>query len=442
MKRPLLLLASLLSLASPQLAFAAPSADLVAPFSAAAMEFPESIAIDRAGNCYLSMVATNVIKKVTPAGVQSVFTTIKDNYIQGLAFDASDNLFVGGGRGVWKVTPAGVITLFAAIPGEGVNDITFAPDGSIYATVQVDEKSTQLWKVDPTGSAKMWSSSATLPSLLPKKSFMPFTVAGNGLVVDPTNKFLYVTVTSAGRLVEIKINADGSAGTARVIVESDALIGTDAVRLDAGGNFYTAVNLLNRISKITPEGKITDVASGGLLSFPTSLALDVRNGRTTLYVCNNGNFFFGETQINQGLLRVVNPDASRLLQVSTRAQIGTGSDILVAGFVIEGTAAKTVLVRAVGPTLGSFGVTNALADPRLDLYAAGQSVTQIYSNDNWGGDAQLVTAAAGSGAFALAGAASRDAALLVTLAPGTYTARVSGVGNTTGIALLEIYEVP
>jgi len=442
MKRPLLLLTSLLSLATSQLAYSTPYADLVAPFSAAAKEFPESIAIDKAGNFYLSMVATNVIKKVTPAGVQSVFTTIKDSYIQGLAFDESDNLFVGGGSGVWKVTQAGVITLFAAIPGDGVNDITFAPDRSIYATVQIDEKSTQLWKVDTAGIAKMWTSSASIASLLPKTSFMPFTVAGNGLVVDPTNKFLYVTVTSAGRLVEIKINADGSAGTARTIVENDALIGTDAVRLDASGNFYTAVNLLNRITKITPDGRMTDLASGGLLSFPTSLALDVRNGRTTIYVCNNGNFFFSDTQSNQGLLKISNPEPSRMIQVSTRGQVGFGGDIMISGFVIDGTSSKTVLVRAVGPTLSLFGVTGALIDPQVAVYGTASSTTPIASNDNWAGDTAVAAASAGSGAFALPNGTTKDAALLVTLAPGTYTARVSGVAGTTGVALLEIYEVP
>ncbi len=438
MKHPLVILTSLLALIPLQLASAA-SVDPVVSFDAAKMEFPESIAIDKAGNIYLSMVATGVVKKVTPAGVQSVYATIADNFIVGLAFDGTDNLFVVGASGIWKVTPTGVVSLFSSIPGGAINDLAFASDGSLYTTYQGDDKSGSLWRVDSKGVAKLW---CTSPLFVPAKSFMPAPVGINGVVVDPQNKFVYVDVVSAGRIVEIKINPDGSAGATRVVVENAALIGMDGLRLDDRGNFYTAVNLQNRITRVTPDGKITDLASGGLLNFPTSVALDTRDGKTSIYVCNNGNFFFGSTQVNQGLLRITNPDPSRLLQVSTRAQIGTGSDILVAGFVIDGTAAKTVLVRAVGPTLASFGVSGALADPRLDLYAAGQSVTPIYSNDNWGGDAQLATAAAGCGAFALTGAASRDAALRVTLAPGTYTARVSGVGNTTGIALLEIYETP
>jgi hypothetical protein len=129
-----------------------------------------------------------------------------------------------------------------------------------------------------------------------------------------------------------------------------------------------------------------------------------------------------------------------MAQVSTRAQVGTGGDVLIAGFTVDGTAPRTLLIRAVGPTLAGFGVTNALSDPRLDIFTAGSATTPAFSNDNWNGDAAI--AAASAGAFPLTNAGSRDAALVVTLAPGTYTARVSGVGGATGIALLEVYEVP
>ena len=366
MKHSLLLLASLLSLASPQLASAA-SADPVAFFDAAKTEFPESIAIDKAGNCYLSMIATGVVKKVTPAGVQSVHATIKDDFIAGLAFDGSDNLFVAGASGIWKVTPAGAVSLFSAIPGQAINDLAFAPDGNLYTSYQGDETSGSLWKVDSKGVAKLW---CTSPLFAPVKSFMPAPIGINGVAVDPQNRFVYVDVVGAGRIVEIKINPDGSAGATRVVVENAALIGCDGLRVDDRGNFYTAVNLQNRITKISPDGKLTDLAAGGLMNFPTSLALDTRNGKTSIYVCNDGDFFFGATQRNQGLLKISNADTSRVIQVSTRGQVGVGNDILISGFVIDGTSPKTVLVRAVGPTLGAFGVTNALADPQVAIYGA------------------------------------------------------------------------
>ncbi len=132
--------------------------------------------------------------------------------------------------------------------------------------------------------------------------------------------------------------------------------------------------------------------------------------------------------------------ASRLINLSVRTQVGTGENILIVGFVVEGNAPKQILLRAVGPGLAQFGVGGVLADPRLSLFSSGVSTaTQV--NDNWGGSAALSAAFTATGAFGLA-SVSKDAALLVTLQPGAYTAQVSGVGDTTGVALVEVYEVP
>lgn len=133
--------------------------------------------------------------------------------------------------------------------------------------------------------------------------------------------------------------------------------------------------------------------------------------------------------------------ASRLVNVSARALVGLGDDVLVAGFVVTGNAPKTLVIRAVGPTLAAFGVDGVLADPRLELFHSGATAPDV-TNDNWGGGDALGAAFAARGAFPLQAADSRDAALLVTLQPGAYSARVSGVANTTGEALVEIYEVP
>jgi hypothetical protein len=128
---------------------------------------------------------------------------------------------------------------------------------------------------------------------------------------------------------------------------------------------------------------------------------------------------------------------SRLVNVSVLKHLGTG---LTAGFVIDGTGPKRVLIRAVGPTIGAapFNVPGAVADPQLTLFS-GQ--TSIGSNDNWGGTAELTAAFSQVSAFALP-AGSRDAAILATLQPGGYTVQVSGVGSTTGVAIVEVYEVP
>jgi hypothetical protein len=133
----------------------------------------------------------------------------------------------------------------------------------------------------------------------------------------------------------------------------------------------------------------------------------------------------------------------RLTNVSALTHVGGDGDVLIAGFSITGATSKTVLVRAIGPTLTAFGVGDLLANPKLELFAGG-STTALSANDDWGSaanNAQVAAAAASVGAFPLA-LESRDAVLLVTLPPGSYTAQITGVNNTTGTALVEVYEVP
>jgi len=130
--------------------------------------------------------------------------------------------------------------------------------------------------------------------------------------------------------------------------------------------------------------------------------------------------------------------AWRMVNVSTRTAVGTGANILIQGFVVAGNASKQVLVRAVGPSLAAFGVTGSLQRPSLSMY---QDSTMIAQNTVWGGSTALIAAFAAVGAFPLQSSSS-DSAILVTLQPGNYTAQVSGVGGTTGVALIEVYELP
>ena len=132
-------------------------------------------------------------------------------------------------------------------------------------------------------------------------------------------------------------------------------------------------------------------------------------------------------------------NSPRLVNVSTRNEVGVGDNILIFGFFIDGTGSKNVLIRAVGPTLGTLGVNGVLLDPRFEVLRTGSATVEA-SNDNW--SAALAPTFSAVGAFPL-GANSRDAALVTSLAAGnSYTVQVSGVNNTTGEALVEIYEVP
>jgi hypothetical protein len=128
---------------------------------------------------------------------------------------------------------------------------------------------------------------------------------------------------------------------------------------------------------------------------------------------------------------------ARLVNVSARNRVGTGDDILIAGFNISGTGEKALLIRAIGPKLSVFGVGGFLVDPKLEIYnGAGVNIAE---NDNW--NVSLATNFTTVGAFALDGG-SRDAALIANLPPGSYTAQVRGSDGGTGEALIEIYELP
>ena len=126
----------------------------------------------------------------------------------------------------------------------------------------------------------------------------------------------------------------------------------------------------------------------------------------------------------------------KLVNVSARNNVGTGDNILIAGFVIAGEGKRTVLLRGVGPGLTrKFGLQGVLADPKLTLFnAQGAPIT---SNDNW--DQSLAATFATLGAFDL-GTGSKDAALLIELDAGVYTAQVAGADGGTGEALVEIYD--
>ena len=129
-------------------------------------------------------------------------------------------------------------------------------------------------------------------------------------------------------------------------------------------------------------------------------------------------------------------DAQRFTSLSARSRVGTGANILIAGFSLSGEGKRNLLIRAVGPTLGVFGVPGVLSDPKLEIY---QGSTKIGENDNW--SATLSTTFSSVGAFGLT-QGSKDAAITVSLPAGSYTVQVSGADGGGGEALVEVYELP
>ena len=350
--------------------------------------------------------------------------------VVGLAVDPAENVFVSdfSNNTIRMISPAGNVTTIGGTAGVGS-------------------------QVDGIGTAARFSGPAGIA----------IDRSGNLYIADCIAHTIRKAVSiNAGRIVNLSIRTDLANGET-LIVGFVASGGTKPLLLRAVGptlrdfgvggampdpqlSLYTtgAVVATNDNWGAGPGAAQLSSAAAQVGAFPlpassldaAMLAIAAGDGTTAqAYGRNGGGIVLVE------LYDTAPTTAPRLVNVSARSRVGVGESALFAGFVIGGSTSRTLLVRAIGPTLGAFGVTGMLADPRLDIFAAG-AAAPLAGNDNWNGDSALVATFAVVGAFPLPAGTSRDAVLRITLEPGAYTARISGVGNTTGEALLEIYEVP
>lgn len=125
--------------------------------------------------------------------------------------------------------------------------------------------------------------------------------------------------------------------------------------------------------------------------------------------------------------------AGQPLNVSTRLRVQTGEGAMIGGFIITGSAAKRVIIRAIGPSLSQAGVAGVLADPTIELNGSGGAIAR---NDDWKTTQQAAIEASG-----VPPSDDRESAIMATLAPGSYTAIVAGKGNNTGVGLVEVYDL-
>jgi hypothetical protein len=225
--------------------------------------------------------------------------------------------------------------------------------------------------------------------------------------------------------------ADKARGYGGTIIDFDSRSATVAVkRILADGRVALIVYSGDRgdggIGTISTNGVVTvPMASGKIWTYPFVPSGGEAKGQISSAGFRTLDFLFFETQ------------RGNLANISTRGSVGGGLS-LIAGFVISGRS-KTVLIRAVGPTLATFGVPSPQSDPILSLY---QGAQVIASNDNWNSTSdasEIPVVSRQVGGFALGGT-GLDSALLVRLDPGAYTANVSGRGPA-GEALIEVYEV-
>ena len=212
----------------------------------------------------------------------------------------------------------------------------------------------------------------------------------------------------------------------------DAL-GDPVLELHGPGSFITIVNNNWRDDPIQ-EAAIIATGIAPTNNLESAIDATLAPGAYTAIVRGNGN------TLGVALVEVYDLSqaaASKLANISTRAFVDTGNNIVIAGFILGGNGIDRIIVRGIGPSLTALGVPNALADPKLDL--RGTNGALLMTNNDWQDDptgigpAELIAAG-------LAPTNQLESGMAVTLPPGLYTALLSGVNNGTGVGLVEVYD--
>lgn len=394
-----------------------------------------------AGDVYVGGPAGDTVSRVAPDGSVSVFAKGFNQQVPtvgSVRFDRNGNLYVldtgylPPDGVVWKVTPAGGKSPIISSPGSGWNPSSIAVDGNgnVYVA-NASQSTTALRKYTSTGT--LIGTIATLPVSF--VSEMACDSSGN--------------VFAAGGSSVFRITPTGAITT--LVTYSNS--GVRGVAVDSQGNVFTIVTLDSTVVKIPAAGGLPQNMSNALPG-ATNLATDAPGN---IYVsARTGTFNSGESfiyklpptgynpttiatvartgSIDGFRSMAIEPPRGKPLNISTRARVASGDDALIGGFIVTGNAGKRVIIRAIGPSLGSAGVQGSLQDPVLELYNS--SGTFVNGNDNWKSQNQAAIEATG-----VAPADDRESALLITLGSGSYTAVVRGKNNITGVALVEVYDL-
>ena len=242
--------------------------------------------------------------------------------------------------------------------------------------------------------------------------------------VTPAEELTVGVVTSGSRSLLLRAVGPGlapfigagAAGDPSLVVTSSANL-----RLDQNDNWNGEPVLaaaFARVGAFALPSDSLDAAVLTLIEGAVTARLSVRTAGLALIEAYDSGAGNNDRLVNLSALHVV------------------GEETLVAGFNVSGTGSKTLLLRGIGPALRAFGVSDPIDDPKLQVF---QGNTPLASNDDW--QESLASTFATVGAFSLT-PNSRDAVLLLTLAPGSYTIQLSNNQNRAGPGLIEIYEVP
>lgn len=432
----------------------------------------DGIAVDASGNIYVSDVGNNAIKKISMSGnvellagspigspgyADGTGTSALFNRPGNIAVDGAGNVYVAdyGNNAIREISPAGAVstigpTSFAA---QGSGDAEFSEPtavavdnmGDVFVT---DAGHYQVKEISPNGSVSVV---ATIHTQYGWLNGIAVDTQGNIYVSDAVGPFS-TTGSPVGTNTIDKIEPGGAvttfAGQPGIFGSSDGA-GASAtfsrpmgLAVDSSGNLFVADAGNNAIREITPSGSVSTLAGGGGSGMADGTGRQAQfNMPMAVTVDKNEDFYIADSDnkaVRRGIPSGFTASAVRFANLSTLATVGPSAS-MTAGFIISGSTAQTVLIRAVGPTLKYFGVSQPLPQPKLDVYNADGNV--VASSDS-GINVTDVTSAAGLvGAFQLQSGGA-DAALVMTLAPGSYTAKISSGDGSQGSVLVEVYEVP
>jgi subtilisin-like proprotein convertase family protein len=465
------------------------------------MAGPFGLAFDRAGNLYVANVGNSTIQMLDPSGAGTLFANTGLNQPYGLAFDQFGNLFVSnfGDNTIEKFTSTGNAALFAD-GSDGINGpigLAFDAAGNLYVAnygnsmiLKFNSAGTATGSINtdidhPYGLAFDKASNLYVVNDAPTPVIEKFDSNGTGTLFANTglNNPSFIAIqpsalpTPAPTPPErqfVNISSRASVGTGDnvaiggFIIHSDApprpagnrpssnLVSTKRVlirgigpSLSVNGTPVTG-RLLDPVLELhdqsgaiiatnddwkVPAQNQTDVQATGL---PPSddhesaivVALNVNANYTAILRGKNGTSGIGLVEVYD-----LEPlTEAHLANISTRAFVSINDDVLIGGIIVRGGAAEQILFRAMGPSLANSNVSGPLLNPQLDIHDA--QGTLLMHNDNWKDSQEVAITATG-----LAPSNNAESAILMTPAPGNYTAIVSGVGSTTGVGLVEAYRL-
>ena len=378
-------------------------------------------AFGAAGDLYVSIFGPGQnIVRILPDGTTTPVTGTL-NGPNGLAFDTKGVLHVALYDGtIVKIINGAAMPFVSGLPPQSFNDLAFDSYGYLYATAA---NGAAVTRIAPDGTKTTFASNLTSPS---------------GIAIDRNNN-VFVTDFGGGAGQH---HLYKYASTGRTTIDS-TLKTPDSLDLDAAGNLYCADRADNTIYRYSPSGTRTIFAN---LNTPSSLAFDSAGNlfAATQFgaiskIARNGTVSpFTTTNSIGGI--TTEPPLGRPLNISTRVRVQTGDNALIGGFIVTGSAPKKLMVRGIGPSLANFGVPEALQDTTLEVRSANGAL--IGSNDNWKiNDQTNQSQQAAIQATGLAPSDDRESAFMLEVAPGAFTAIIRGKNNTTGVGLVEIYDL-